>query len=348
MAVVGLQFHVGHVAIARAQGAHQFLRLVAGVEPVRTEADHQEARLRLLQGGGQRSVAVGQVEIVHRLGDVEVRVGVEAVDELAAAIAQVALHFEIHVEAEAEVLLAAQAAAELLAHGIVAHVGDVADHARHGEAARRRLLVVVVAVVEIGVGHDGLAAHFVEGDLLRAVARGGGDGDGADHGLGIGGRPFQRLHAAHRSAGDGEQALDAEESISIFCSRTMSPMVITGNAMAYGQPVAGLIDDGSGGAAAAAQHVGADHEILVGVEGLAGADHVVPPAGLAGFGADAGGVGVAGEGVQHQDGVGLGGVQLAVGLVGHLHRRERGAVVQRDGVEPNSIGLNDHFVGVSS
>ena len=34
------------------------------------------------------------------------------------------------------------------------------------------------------------------------------------------------------------------ESISIFCSRTMSPMVITGNDIAYGQPVAGLIDAG--------------------------------------------------------------------------------------------------------
>ena len=34
------------------------------------------------------------------------------------------------------------------------------------------------------------------------------------------------------------------QSISIFCRRTMSPMVITGNDMAYGQPVAGLMEDG--------------------------------------------------------------------------------------------------------
>src|SRR5579871_4785221 len=33
-------------------------------------------------------------------------------------------------------------------------------------------------------------------------------------------------------------------SISIFCSRTMSRIVITGNDMAYGHPVAGLMDDG--------------------------------------------------------------------------------------------------------
>src|ERR1017187_5310766 len=34
------------------------------------------------------------------------------------------------------------------------------------------------------------------------------------------------------------------QSISSFCSRTISPIVITGNAIAYGQPVDGLIDEG--------------------------------------------------------------------------------------------------------
>ena len=62
---------------------------------------------------------------------------------------------------------------------------------------------------------------------------------------GIGHRPFERLHPAHRSAGDREQPLDPEMSRSaFFCNRTMSPMVITGNAIAYGQPVAGLIEAG--------------------------------------------------------------------------------------------------------
>src|SRR5438552_15106270 len=35
-----------------------------------------------------------------------------------------------------------------------------------------------------------------------------------------------------------------KESTSIFCKRTMSPMVITGKDMAYGQPVAGLSEEG--------------------------------------------------------------------------------------------------------
>ena len=111
-----------------------------------------------------------------------------------------------------------------------------------------------------------------------------------------------------------------------------------------GQPVAGLIEAGPGGAAAAAQHVGADDEVLVGVEGLAGADHVVPPAGLAVFVADAGGVRVARKGVQHQDGVGLGRVQLAVGLVGDLHRRNHDAAVEGQGIETGTLRFDDHGI----
>ena len=103
MAVVRLQFAVGHVAIAAAQRAHDLLRLIAGIQPVRAEADHQEARRASSRTRPQSEpLPLRQVEVVHGLGDVEVRVGVEAVDELAAAIAQVALHFEIDVEIEAE------------------------------------------------------------------------------------------------------------------------------------------------------------------------------------------------------------------------------------------------------
>ena len=63
--------------------------------------------------------------------------------------------------------------------------------------------------------------------------------------------------------------------------------------------------------------------------------------------ADAGGVRVAGKRVQDQDGVGLGGVQRAVGLVGHLDRRQRGAAIEGDGIEPYGVGLDDHAGRIS-
>jgi hypothetical protein len=43
-----------------------------------------------------------EVEIVHRARDVEVAVGVEAVDEGRALVAEVALDLEVGVEAEAQ------------------------------------------------------------------------------------------------------------------------------------------------------------------------------------------------------------------------------------------------------
>jgi len=93
-------------------------------------------------------------------------------------------------------------------------------------------------------GHAGLASHFVEGDLLGAVARGGGDRDGADHGIGVSGSPLQRLHPAHRSAGDGEQGVECRRNRSASSASAPCRLVITGNDMVYGQPVAGLSDPG--------------------------------------------------------------------------------------------------------
>ena len=44
---------------------------------------------------------LGEIEIVHRAGDVEIGVGVEPVDEADPLVAQIALDLEIGVEAEA-------------------------------------------------------------------------------------------------------------------------------------------------------------------------------------------------------------------------------------------------------
>ncbi len=205
------------------------------------------------------------------------------------------------------------------------------------------LLAVIVALVPIGVGHDGLPAHFVEGDLLRAVARGGGDGDGGDHAIRDMPPPIRApaCRPWSRRVTESSRWMPSE-SISIFCSAHHVADGDHGERHGVGAAGGGIDGRRAGGAAASAQHVGADDEVAVGVERLAGADHVVPPAGLAGFVADAGGVRVARESVQHQDGVGFGGVQFAISFVGDFDWRQRGAAIERDGIEPDSIGLNDH------
>ena len=160
---------------------------------------------------GQVAAEVGRrVEVVERLGDAQVGVGVEVGRELVALVAQVGLDLEVDVEVEAR-RAAAQHAAELLRHRLARDVGDVADHARDAQAAHRHhALLVVVAAVEIRVGHDRLARHLVEGDVLRRELGRRGDDDRVAHALGVGERPLQRLHRAERAADHRGEALDAE------------------------------------------------------------------------------------------------------------------------------------------
>ena len=108
------------------------------------------------------------------------------------------------------------------------------------------------------------------------------------------------------------------ESTSIFCSRTISRIVITGNDSAYGLPVAGIQRPRPAGPLAPAQHVAADDEIPVGIERLTRPDHVVPPARLT-FMTDAGRMRVAGKGVPNQNRIAARSVQLAVCFVSDLN-----------------------------
>ena len=64
--------------------------------------------------GEQPAMLLGQIEIVHRAGDVEIGVGVEAIDEADPLVAQIALHLEVGVEAEALGVARLQSPAELL------------------------------------------------------------------------------------------------------------------------------------------------------------------------------------------------------------------------------------------
>ena len=116
-------------------------------------------------------------------------------------------------------------------------------------------------------------------------------------------RPLQHLHAAHRAAGDREQRVDAEM---VEQHRLRAHHVADGDDRKIEAPrLAGLrIGRGRPGRAhAAADHVRADDEIALGVDRLAGADHGLPPARLAGDRMHVGDMLVAGQRVADQDGV---------------------------------------------
>ena len=181
----------------------------------------------------------------------------------------------------------------------------------------------------VGIGHDRLAADFVEGDVLGAVPRGASDRHHRPHTSGIGCCPLQHLHAAHRAADHGQQPVNAQ----MLDQPLLGPHhVADGDQREVGAPgLAGLgIDLGrAGGAHAAAQHIGADDKEAVGVYRLAGSDHADPPAGLAGHRMVRCHELVAGQGMADQDRVALGRIQGAIGHIGDGERRQGLAAVQR-------------------
>ena len=160
--------------------------------------------------------------------------------------------------------------------------------------------------------------------------RGAGDGHGRDDAFGIGRRPLQHLHPAHRSAGDAEQPLDAEfveqhglraHHVAHGDQRKRQAIRLPGCGVDLGRPDR---------AHAAADDVGADDEEAVGVDGLARPHHGFPPAWLAGDGMGAGDELVAGQRMTDQHGIGARFVQLAIGHIGDGPGRERAPAVQRE------------------
>ena len=161
----------GRRRCAGCRAAHARFRASAAAEaPVGLERHDEERGLGPRERLGEVAAVVGRgIVVVERLGDAQVRVGVEVAREFVALVAQVGLDLEVDVEVEAR-RAAAQEPPELLAHRLARKVRDVADHARDAQTARRDdALVVVMAAVEVGVGHDRLASDLVEGDVLRQL-----------------------------------------------------------------------------------------------------------------------------------------------------------------------------------
>ena len=214
----------------------------------------------------------------------------------------------------------------------------MADHAGHAHPGVRPLgRLVVVAALPGRVAPDGLARDRVPGHALRVQGVRAGDRHDRVDLVGIGDRPLQAPASRRASHRPRPRAARSRARAGTRARvRTMSATVITGKSEPYGVPVAGSIDDGPGRAAAAAEQVGADHEVVVGVEGLAGIRSsrptnpspgppyrraprhrtrrgCSPPVGV---GREAGRVGVAAERVADQDDVVAGRGEGPVGLVG--------------------------------
>lgn len=336
MAAVGLDLHEGHRRAGGIQGMHDRPAFLGRKQPIACEGNETETGLGAGEGIGQPPAMVGgEVEIVHRPRHVEIGVGVEAVDEAHALVAQITLDLEIGVEAEGQRLAVLQVAAEFPVQRGFRKVGDVGRHARHGEALFGPPAgLEIFAALPFRIGHYRLSADLVEGDVLRGVARAGGDRQRREHALGVARRPLQNLHAAHRATDDGKQSVDAE----MVDQHHLRPHHVAdcddGQVEAVGFPRRRIYRGRPGRAEAAADDVGADDEKAVGVDDLARPDQHIPPAGLAGHRIAVGDVLVAGQRVADKDRVGPRFVEFAIGLIGDLEWRQHSA-----GIEPQRLVL---------
>ena len=210
-------------------------------------------------------------------------------------------------------------------------------HARDGEALARALaLVEIAALAPVRIGHNRLAADLMKGDVLRGVARGAGDRHGREHAVLVGRGPFEHMHAAHRAAEHAQHLLDAEM---IEQPRLRAHHVGHGDDRKI-RTIGALgrrVDRArTGRAHAAADDIGAQHEIAVGIDRLAGADHGLPPAGLAGDGVQIRDVLIACQGMAHHHEIRLLGIERAVGLIGDAERCERGPAIERQRLRQNA------------
>jgi hypothetical protein len=109
---------VGNATPVMDQRLHDLARARRGEAPVGRECSDQEFARRLRQRPRQiTAVCAGRIEIIERLRDPQVRVGVVIIGELFALMAQVRLDLKFRRERKADTF--AQLAAELRLHLLI-------------------------------------------------------------------------------------------------------------------------------------------------------------------------------------------------------------------------------------
>src|SRR5690606_12187327 len=129
MAPGALDVQVGYVHPGNSERSHQFLAVVRGIEPIAGKADDQKLNVgRIGKGCGQRTCRGVEVEVIHRLGNVEVAVGVKAAREVTAVVLQVTLHLEFSSELVAVPFSPLETTAKFGVHRRLAQIGNVTEH----------------------------------------------------------------------------------------------------------------------------------------------------------------------------------------------------------------------------
>ena len=221
----------------------------------------------------------------------------------------------------------------------------MADHAGNAQAAMGNGAVAqVMTGVEVGVGHDGTASHLIECDVFCRQVGGTGHHHRVAHALGVLQGPAQGLHATETAAHHRRQLLYAQliqqpglgvDPVLHRHHRKVRTPGLAGGRVGVGR---------AGGTEAGANVVHADHEKPVGVQRLAGPDHVVPPALAAGDGlalrirVHTGHMVRCVQGMADQHGIAALRIELSVGFVHQLVAGQLGTALQGQRLG-ESVGL---------
>ena len=265
-----------------------------------------------------------RVEVQPHVGDAKVGVGVEAFDEFFALMEHVAFDVAANAIPGELVVGMDDVGAGAAFDGVEVDKGLVGDHPGEGEAVFGSGAVVEIAAVEVGVVFDG-ENLFEEGEACEDGGAGAaGDRDDDFDALGVEGGEVDGEQTTDGGADDGVELGDAEVVDESELGIDDIASADGGERGAVGFGGSGVDGGRAGGAVAAAEVIGAEDEVFVGVEDFSGADEEIPPAALAVFGpavagigdgsGDAGGVLGAGKRVEEQDGVVFRGVEGAVAL----------------------------------
>ena len=156
-----------------------------------------------------------RVKIVERAGDEQIGVGIEIIAELVALMPQIAFDLELNVLGRITVIGLAlnqvsELATELGIHDVVTQIGDVTDHACDTQTTTwKRAIAQIVAVMEIGVGHNGAASDFVKGNVLGCEIGCTGNDHSMLHACWVLQRPAQSLHTAQAASHHGCELINA-------------------------------------------------------------------------------------------------------------------------------------------
>mmetsp|Transcript_141784 Transcript_141784/g.395319 ORF Transcript_141784/g.395319 Transcript_141784/m.395319 type:complete len:341 (+) Transcript_141784:382-1404(+) len=212
--VDGVELVVHHAFVARsAQAVRHLLLLPDGEEHVVLHADDERGHHRVSEACQQAGLAVLawllHAEAVHGLGDPDHGVGVVVVHPLLALVHEVTLDHELNLKALRSGALVAPLAKPLLPL-LARAVGDRPQLPCQLQAGSGQLPLVVIAAVEVRVGHDRLTLCVPEGHAARKALRASGNAHELANALREAARGAEALHATQRSAHAGMHLLDAQ------------------------------------------------------------------------------------------------------------------------------------------